>query len=94
MTNNSWKISHDPLGLLDVQPNLEPLEKSARVQGEDLLQATRVGPGKARQTLDLGWYHDRYLVYLVENENWDTPTCKIESLDLRGAWAAFRGLMA
>lgn len=93
MTTYPWTISYDPLRLLCDLTDLAQLEESARTQGEDILQATRVQPGKARQILDLGWYRDRYRVHLVEDKNWSVPVRTIESPDLRGGMAAFRSLM-
>jgi hypothetical protein len=87
MKASSWRITHDPLRLSDVQTNLAQLEEAAREQGEDVIQAS-----SGSRTLDLGWYGDRYLVLLVEGENWSTPIQQVEALDLKGALAAFKSL--
>jgi hypothetical protein len=87
MKTSSWRITHDPMRLLDSKTNPAQLENTAQAQGEDIIQATRRG-----RTLDLGWYGDRYRVLLVEGENWAAPIRQVEALDLLSALAAFRNL--
>ena len=81
----SWTITYDPLSLLDEKTNSKRLEDAAREQGEDILQATR-----GSTILDLGWYHDRYRMFVVEDENWTTPVRQFEAFDLTSALTAFR----
>jgi len=66
--NRKWKITFDPLRLLNESINLASLEEEARERGEDIFQASA-----GRLTLDLGWYRDRYRIALIEDKHWDPP---------------------
>jgi hypothetical protein len=88
----SWKITHDPLRLMETAAVFAVLEEDAREQGEDIIQAERQRPGKKKEVLDLGWYQDRYLVFLIEDADWESPIQKIEYRDLGSAMLAFRTL--
>ena len=57
----------------------KPIENQYDLLTEDLLQVTFCN-GKL---LDLGWYPEfnpegRFILMLIENENWDNPLIKIE----------------
>lgn len=87
-----WKVTNDPLQLMDAAAVSAALEEEAREQGEDIIQAERIRPGKRAEVLDLGWYRDRYLVLHVVNADWESPIQRIESRDLISALRAFRQL--
>jgi hypothetical protein len=85
MKTKSWTITYDPLSLLDEKNTSEQLEDAARDQGEDIIQCT-----SGSTIIDLGWYYDRYRMFVVENENWTTPIRQFETFDLTSALKAFR----
>ena len=86
-----WKVTHDPLRLATACNAIAHLEDAAREQGEDIIQAEFLCANGKRKILDLGWYRDRYLVILTE-EDWSSPLSKIEARDLDGAMRVFREL--
>lgn len=90
--NAHWKVTHDPLRLIEIGRDMSPLEQAAREHGEDLIQAECVDADKKR-ILDLGWYDGRYQVLLVEDD-WSSPLKKIQASDLKSAVAVFRALAA
>ena len=69
-----------------------PLEMEAQEQGEDLVQAENVYPGRKRRTLDVGWYQNHYMVRLIEGSDWRSPIQKIKCQDLGSAMEAFKTL--
>lgn len=73
---------------MDEKTDSTQLEDAAREQGEDILQATR-----GSTILDLGWYGDRYRVFVVEDEKWTAPVREFEAFDLRSALTAFLDLL-
>jgi hypothetical protein len=90
--NAPWKVTHDPLRLMDATGELSHLEDAARQQGEDLVQAERLDSGR-KVVLDLGWYADRYQVTLI-GDDWSSPLKKAGAADLPSAVAIFRQFAA
>jgi hypothetical protein len=87
--NVPWKVTHDPLGLTAARAAFAAMEEDARELGEDIIQAERLLSKKKKEILDLGWYQDRYLIFLVEEADWESPIQKIECRDLDSAMAIF-----
>ncbi len=92
--NAVWKVTHDPLRLTEPGLVAARFDAKAREQGEDIIQAECVAPQKKTRIADLGWVRDHYVVFLVEDADWEAPLQKIECRDLEGALAAFRTLTA
>ena len=88
MKANSWTITYDPLSLLGETTDSTQLEDAAREAGEDIVQAKH-----GSTILDLGWYRDRYRVFVVEDHNWTRPVRQFEAFDLRSALTSFRDSM-
>jgi hypothetical protein len=88
--NSDWNITFDPLFLATSTVDPESIEDQAKEQGEDIIQAERAGDKKV--ILDLGWYGDRYRVFLVENSDWTEPRKEFDSTTLKDALDIFRRL--
>jgi hypothetical protein len=89
---SGWLITHDPLRPVANRGAIAHLEDAAREQGEDIIQTERSGPEGKKKILDLGWYRDRYLVILTEND-WARPIIKLEARDLESAMLIFRSYL-
>lgn len=69
---NQWHIVFDPYGFSLKSSWLEDAEKT-----EDILQLAHVydnGP-----VIDVGFYRNRYKVYVIKDQDWDEPIEEFES---------------
>jgi len=68
----AWRLEFDPYGI-----SRDPEWLAHADLTEDILQLRNAN--HLDLVLDVGYYHDRYRVFVVENSDWDHPVDAFES---------------
>lgn len=83
--NTNWQINHDPLNLYNEEESFDRFAADAIEQDEDILQLENRMNG---MVLDLGWYRDKFGIYLV-NGDWEETLINERHLKLGDAMKRF-----